>query len=439
MRKILSLFLLMAMCCTSTVYAGPASNETGNQNAVPALRAEAALLMDIKTGRVLYSKNENERLYPASTTKIITAILALEKGNLSDVVTATNEAIDPITREDSHMGIIRGEQLTLEQLVNGMLIYSANDAANCIAVHIGGSLSNFVQMMNDKAKELGAVNTHFANPHGFHNDEHYTTASDLAAIARYAMAIPKFREIVATPIYHIPPTNKYTTERVLPTTNHLISKNRSTKYYYPAATGIKTGFTSMAGNCLVASAEKDGTEFLTVVLKSPAENGQTYSFVDTRALLDYAFTNYKYQKIAFANDVIADSAVYEAKNATRVALTVTDDVGVLLPVNIDLKTAVTKNITLKENIKAPIAAGDALGTVSYSYQGSEIATAELVAANEVKRDYILMVIHTIIRILTSPFFLIPLAALIILLIVLNYKRRQRRKKRRNKLSSYPRY
>lgn len=434
MRKILSVFLLLSILCGNVAFAVPEQAE-----GYPELRAEAALLMDMKTGRILYAKNETERLYPASTTKILTAIIALENGTLSDVVTASNEAIDPITIEDSHMGILRGEQLTMEQLLNGMLIYSANDAANCIAVHIGGSLSNFAQMMNDKAKEIGAVNSHFVNAHGFHHDEHYTTASDLAVIAQYAMTIPKFREIVATPRYDIPPTNKCTTQRFLSTTNHLISKIRSTQYYYEPAIGIKTGHTSQAGNCLVAAAEKDGTEFLTVVMKSPTENGQTYSFVDTRALFDYGFQHYQYQTVAAVNDVIADSAVYEAKNATRVALTVAADVGALLPVGIDVKTAITSNTTLKENIKAPIVKGDLLGTVTYTYQGEQIASTDLVAANDVEKDWFLTAIHIIIRVLTSPFFIIPVILLIILLIIINYRRRKRRKNRRSRLRNYSGY
>ena len=435
MKKISSLFIALFLIFNTVVFAEP---DSAAKNP-PELRSEAAILLDLKTGRVLYSKNENERLYPASTTKILTAILALEKGNLSDVITASAEAIDPITSEDSNVGILRGEQMTLEQLVYCMMVASANDAANCIAVHIGGSLDGFTQMMNNRAKELGATDTHFVNAHGFHSGEHYTTAADLALVSRYAMTIPKFREIVATPRYSMAPTNKYTTDRYLSTTNNLISKIRSTQYYYPAAIGIKTGHTSDAGNCLVAAAQKDGTEFLTVTLKAPAEEGKTYSFVDTRALFDYAFANYKYLTISAVNDVVADSPVHVAKSATRVALTVPEAVGALLPADIDVKTAVTKDVALNDNIKAPIAQGDVLGTVTYSYQGSQIASSDLVASNNIERDLFLSIINVIIRVLTSPFFLIPVIVLIILLIYLNHRRRQRRKARRNKLSSYPRY
>ena len=183
---------------------------------VPTLNAQSAIMIDMKTGKVIYNKNADTKLYPASTTKILTAIIALEKcEDLSTVVTASHAAIDPITLEDSHMGILVGEQLTLEQLIYGMLVYSANDAANVLAIHIAGSLDAFAQMMNEKAQSLGASNSHFMNPHGFHDDEHYTTASDLAVIARYAMGNEKFREIVKTARYIIEPTNKYEETRYL--------------------------------------------------------------------------------------------------------------------------------------------------------------------------------------------------------------------------------
>lgn len=441
---LLSIFILLLsipVFAEPTPAPSPSADPVKQQSEFPELHAEAALLLDMKTGRVLYAKNENERLYPASTTKMLTAIITLEKCNLSDVVTAPSEAIDPITREDSNMGILKGEQLTVEQLLYGMLVYSANDAANCLAVHIAGSISNFADMMNAKAKELGAVNSHFVNPHGFHDDNHYTTASDLAAIARYGMTIPKFREIVATVRYDIPPTNKYTQVRYLSTTNNLISRIRNTRLYYAPAIGIKTGFTSQAGNCLVAAAKKEDTEFLSVLMKCPNIGGgdQAYSFTDTRALFEYAFENYQYQTVAANGDIVSDSAVYEAKGGTRVALTVQDTIGALLPVGTDIKTEVTPNIVLNETIKAPLQQGDILGSVSYTYKGEVIGSGSLIATNSVTRDNVLFILHWIVRILTSPFFLIPLALLAVFIIYIRIQSRRNRKKRRSKLNNYPRY
>ena len=229
--------------------------------------AEAALLMDMRSGRLIYGKNTTERLYPASTTKMMTGILALESPMMGDTVTATYEALQSITLEDSHMGILIGENLTMTDLLNGTLVYSANDAANVIAVHVGGSIQAFVDMMNAKAQELGMENTHFQNPCGVHDDNHYTTAEDLAILARYCMQNETFREIVAKPSYHIDPTNKYGLNRDLPSTNLFLNTARSAYYIYTPCTGIKTGTTEAAGHCLVASAEYNELSLLSVVLK----------------------------------------------------------------------------------------------------------------------------------------------------------------------------
>lgn len=376
----------------------------GEKLPVPELNAQSAIMMDLKTGKIVYSKNPDAKMFPASTTKILTAIIALEKcDDLSVVVTASHEAISPITREDSNMGIYIGEQLTLEQLINGMLVDSANDAANVIAIHVAGSLEAFAQMMNEKAQSLGAVNSHFVNPHGFHNDDHYATASDLAVIARYAMGNEKFREIVKKPRYTMPPTNKYKEERILPTTNHLISKYRSSAYFYAPAIGIKTGFTSQAGNCLVAAAQKDGTEFLSVVMKCTNTGTNQGSFTDTRALFEYGFSNFKYTDIAAPGEIISDSPVYEAKDNTRVAISVRDNISSLLPVDIDIKNDVVQDIKLDEKIKAPLKKGDAVGNVSFSYNGDVIGETALVASNDVERDNIIWFLHTLVAIVTNPF------------------------------------
>ena len=408
-------------------------NSSGETVGFPEPHCEAAILIDRKSGDILYEKNKSERLYPASTTKIMTGILALENGTLTDYVTATQEAISPITNEHSHMGIKVGETLTLEQLLYGMLVYSANDAANVIAVHIAGSLSAFADMMNQKAQELGLSGTHFTNAHGFHDDNHYTTAEDLAILTKYAMQNEKFCEIVNTGLYRIPANEFYTEERVLSTTNHLISRYRNTHYFYKYAIGVKTGSTGEAGNCLVAAATKDDIELISVILKADeSQDGTLYSFADTTALFEYAFNNYQYCQIAATDDVVSDSAVYEAKGGTRVALSPAETIEKLLPVSVNTED-IKAEVTLNEEIKAPIAKGDVLGSVTYTYQGEVLATSNLVASNDVEHDKLLAFLHLIIKTVTSPLFFIPVIIIIILIIISNNKRKQRRKKRRNQL------
>lgn len=428
MKKLLfSLIYIIVLLGNTLVYADVYVEEESFDS--PDIQAHSALLMDMKSGRVIYSKNPDDRLYPASTTKILTGILALELGNLSDVVTADVASLAPITNEDSHMGILIGEQLTMEQLINGMLVYSANDAANVIATHISGSSDHFVEIMNKKAQELGAVNTNFTNSYGIHDDNHYTTAADLAIMARYAMKNDTFREIVGRKTYNIPPTNKYTTERILPSTNLLIGTGRTPKYYYTGTTGIKTGYTGNAGYCLVSSAEKDGTELLCVVMKCA---NQEICYTDSKALLNYGFNNYKYQTIVAAGEVVSDSKVYEAKNDERVGFTVSQDISALLPSGVELSEVVEKVEDLPELVKAPIKKGDVIGKVSYNYKGVMVGHGDLIATNDVERNILLFIFHLIMAVLTSPMFLIPAILILVLLIIrrINIMKQERLKRLR---------
>lgn len=394
--------------------------------------AEAALLMDMNSGRILYGKNVDEKLYPASTTKMMTGILALESGKMGDTATATYEALKSITLEDSHMGILIGEQLTMTDLLNGMLVYSANDAANVIAVHIAGSIQSFVDMMNAKAQELGMTGTHFMNPCGVHDDNHYTTARDLATLAKYCMQNEQFREIVKTPSYHIAPTNKYSQDRYLSSTNLFLGTARSSYHYYKPCTGIKTGTTSQAGHCLVASAEYDGMSLVSVVLKCSDTNVKegAYSYIVSKNLFDFGFNNYHSGVLATPGNIVYDSKVYEAKGDKRVTLTVDGEVNALIPADDDISSSINTVIDLPEQISAPITKGDILGKVSYIYNDAEIGSANLVAANDVELDKVLHIFHTVIGIIINPLVFIPAIMIIIIAIIAHSKKKRRDRKRR---------
>lgn len=418
---------------TAPVTSGDTYIENPNLDIPDTSHAAAALLMDMKSGRVIYSKSADEKLYPASTTKMMTAILALESGKMDDTVTATYEALESITLEDSHMGILIGENLTMTDLVNSTLIYSANDAANVIAVHLGGSMSGFVDLMNAKAQELGMANTHFVNPCGVHDDDHYTTASDLAILARYCMKNDSFREIVSKPTYHINPTNKYSQNRDLPSTNLFLSTARSSSHVYKPCTGIKTGTTEAAGHCLVSSAEYNGMELLSVVLKCDDTdvNAGAYSYTISKSLFDLGFNNYESGVLASPGTVVADSKVYEAKKDKRVTLTVNSEITALIPIGDDISRDVQTTVELNENIAAPITKGQVLGRVSYKYHDTEIASAELIAANDVERNNLLHVFHIIIDFITNPLVFIPVILIIIAILVA--RSRKQRRERRHKL------
>ncbi len=400
----------------------------------PETYSQAALLLDADSGRLLYGKNIDVPLYPASLTKMMTGIIALETGNLEETVTVPYEAISSINYlEDSNMGLLSGEQLTLEQLVSAMLIHSANDAANVIAYHLGGSMEEFVKTMNEKAAELGMSNTVFQNACGSHDDNHYTTARDMAALVQYAMKNEKFREIVKSPIYKIPATNKYTIgERILVNTNLFLGTSRSLFQYYPAANGVKTGHTSQAGYCLASSATFNNANLIAVVMKCDQmdSHGDPCTYEDSRNLFEFAFSNYVHQQLAAPGDIISDSKVKEAKNDTRVALTVEDNVSALTPADTDSATEIVKNINIPDELSAPINQGDVVGTVTYTYKGTQIGTANLVATNNVELNMALHIFNIIIKILISPFFFIPVILLIIIGLYVRHLKKKKERKRR---------
>ncbi len=402
--------------------------------------AEAALLMDMNSGRLIYGKNIDERLYPASTTKMMTAILALESDKMGDTVTATIEALESINPlEDSHMGILVGEELTMTDLVYGTMVPSANDAANVIAVHIGGSIDGFVQMMNTKARELGMTGTNFANPCGVHNDNHYTTARDLATLANYCMNNDQFREIAKTPTYHIDPTAKYTEPRDLLSTNLFLGMGRSSYHYNRNfnCTGIKTGTTEAAGHCLVSSAGYEDMNLLAVVLKCDDENvtDKAYSYTISKALFDFGFNNYHSVTINPPGKIVGSSKVDEAKDDKRLSFTTDTAVSALIPASIENIDSEVQAVTeLDTAMKAPITKGTRIGTVTFKYREAIIGRSNLIAANDVELDKPKHIFNTAIRIIINPLILIP--AMLIIVIALFANAHRKRVKRRRRLQQF---
>lgn len=255
--------------------------------------SDHVLMMERSSGNILYDRNSNEKMYPASTTKILTAILVLENCSLNETAEVTSLALKAVPATYATCDIQIGEKFTVKDLLYTMLIRSANDAANVLAIHISGSITGFAELMNQKAKEIGCTSSHFMNPSGVHEEDHYTTARDLAMIADYAMNNAMFRDIVLTSSYSLPATDIYPhTDRTFITSNNLINPEDK-KYYYNLATGIKTGYTNASKDCIVASAKKDGIEFIVVVLGSDqTKNGLRQKYLDCKTLFDFAFDNY---------------------------------------------------------------------------------------------------------------------------------------------------
>ena len=375
----LFLFLIIFVSgCTST-YA----------STIPDTYSSACLLMEESTGKILYSKNANSIMYPASTTKIMTAILTLEKCNLSDTAVVSHNAVFSIPSGYSTASLVEGEVLTIEQLLNVLLIPSANDAAVVLAEHIAGSVEAFSDMMNAKAVELGCLNTHFVNPNGIHNENHYSTAYDLALIGKYAMQFPTFKEISSKTRYTLPITHAYSKEdRIFNTTNDLIKPNYSsspTNYYYKYATGGKTGYTDPAGQCIVATATKDNISLIAVTLHGDfTEDNLSQRALDCKALFEYGFNNFSMVSIAQKGDVASNMKVPNAtKDSSSLDLLYSDDIYAFVPNGFDT-SSVTPNIKLSSTF-APIAQDTVLGTISYDIDGSNYS-CNLLASHEVYKN-----------------------------------------------------
>ena len=282
MRKYLTAVLAVFFIIVNVLPAG--ATELGNP-APPVIESEAAVLMDARTGQILFEKNMHERLYPASITKIMTVLLGVENADLDETVTMSHDAVFSIELGASHIALDEGEQISMEQALMAAMLPSANEACNGIAEHISGSVPAFVQLMNERAAQAGALNTNFANANGLSDPQHLTTAYDMAMITKAAVQNPQFRRIFGTSHYIIAPTNKQVETRYLWAEHKMFECGR---YEYDGVIGGKTGYTRASGNTLVTLAQRGERELIVVAIRSL--NQAVYT--DTAALLDYGFSQF---------------------------------------------------------------------------------------------------------------------------------------------------
>lgn len=392
--RFFSVFFLMALVVNLLAF--PVSATETSLPADPDIQAKAALLVDANTGNIVYAKNEHQELYPASLTKIMTALLVLEavdSGKLSlDQQLTASDSITELDADGSSAGIKVGEVMTVEQLLYCMLVVSANEACVILAEAVSGDVDTFVDAMNAKAQALGCENTHFVNPTGLHDSQHYTSAWDLYLITQEAMKHEDFMRICDTGDITLPATN-LSEARSLHSTNYLISVWRSRGYYNTDAHGVKTGSTDAAGHCLVSSASKGSLSFISVMLGCEqlhleGNEIRTMSFYETNRLFDWAFNNFAYQTVLTSDEILKEVAVSLSK-IDHVTVHPAEDVEVLLPKGLAAED-LERTITLKSDpVEAPISAGDVLGTVTLSYDGTDYATVDLLALNDVEASRIL--------------------------------------------------
>jgi len=324
------------------------------------ITAKSALLADAETGEILWRRNPNLRCYPASLTKIMTAVLILERGNLEDWVIVPKDAA--FTGESS-MALKEGERVQLKDLLNAILVRSANDACVAAAIHLAGSVEKFVERMNEKAKELGMNNTHFVNPHGLHHPQHFTTARDLLTLTRYALQNPTFQSIVSQREIIIAPTNK-SALRCYRNRNKLLE-------LYSGCDGIKTGYTVPAGKCLVASATRNSWKLIAIVL------GSQDHFADCATLLDYGFNNFVRLTLAERGEKVAFLHIPDSTPEWLWA-TATDSVKVIVP---KAKVGRIKSRLMQGNLKPPIRAGEIVGEIIWDIPGASIHKVKLAASH----------------------------------------------------------
>ncbi len=350
------------------------SNETSGWPEGPAIGAEAAILMDARTGTILYSKNIHEELFPASTTKIMTCLLAVENANLGDKITFSNDAVFSVPRDGSSIGMDVGESITLEQALYGIMVGSANEVANAVAEHVSGSIDEFVALMNKRAKELGCTNTHFSNPNGLQTDDHYTSAYDLSLIARAFFDNELLCKVGNTPRYHFTATDSQPDDFYLNNKHKLITG----EVKYDGIVGGKTGYTDQARETLVTCAERDGIKLICVVLKEESPS----QFTDTAVLFNYGFNNFEAINVSqndsryMPNDSLFFESEHDVFGKSGAILSLDENSTIIIPKTSSIEdTTYTVSYDLTQNDLA--VNPNALAKVIYTFNDVPIGNALL--------------------------------------------------------------
>lgn len=444
MKKYLRVPAFVLAVLLLALSAVPASAEGYTNDMEPHCRA--LYLLNLDTDTVVYTYNADETMPMASVTKIMTFIVAYE--NISDpentvINTGENFYYDLMGTGSSMAGLYMNEDLTALQLYNMMLIPSGNDAAYVLAEYVGGTIEGFVEMMNQKAYDLGCRNTYFADESGL-SDENYSTARELALITKYAMTLPYFSEITDSTYYTLPATNR-SAVRTVYTTNAMLNQNMSDgAYYYAYTRGIKTGTTDAAGYCVVTSAVKGGYSYLCVSLGSPTldsagnDINTRGDMLDARALYEWAFDSFELKTVLSSGEIIADVDLEYAWGKDTLQLTAASGCTALLPCEVE-PSSIMMTFHLPDYVEAPVAKGDRVGTVTLSYAGMDIRTIDLVAAESVERSDVATVLSKGGDMLSSPWFklitvvvVVLVVLYVVMLVVYNVKRSRLQEKHRRR-------
>ncbi len=411
--------------------------------------AASAILVEADSGKVLFEKNADEVRAPASITKLMTVLLAveaIERGDvqLADEVTASDTCRDDLSYDSSTQNIQPGEIMPLEELLYCALVPSANEAANIVAEHISGSREAFIDLMNSRAKELGCTSTNFKNAHGLPAEGHYSTARDISLIALEAINHPLLLEISGTKSREIPATNM-SDVRYIKNTNRLILIDNNSSLHYKPATGLKTGYTDAAGYCLAASAEKDGVRMVCIVLgceSETAEDGSTVplTFAEAKKILEWGYDNFAYIGIINGGELIKEVPVALGDGADSVIARVETGITAFLPIDVkqedfERKVTIFSEQEEADRLEAPVNAGDVLGEIELTLNGESYGKVNLVANTTIERSEYESFKDSVDKLLTSKWLRMTLLGLAVLIlfvvvffIVYNARRLHKRRK-----------
>lgn len=434
LKRIFSIIFTIFLCvlCLFTPLTASAYEVTGFD-----ITAKAGMLVCMDTEEILFEKNIDEKIYPASVTKIMSAILMLEseKYNPEAKIAMTEEVLDMVLGTGLAVSLMKaGEEFTQYDLMHLILVSSYGDATFLGAQFFGGTVENFVAMMNAKAEELGLTATYFTNPVGLHDDNHFTTVRDIYKLSKYAIENENFREICDKSRYSF--STNYTQKRTISTTNFLL--DNTTNYFYERAHGIKTGFTDEAGRCLVSIAYPKDKEYtyLCILMGCPDNASKRYQFAESANLYRWAFNNFSYKEIASSKEPVCEMPVELSLDTDFVPLYFKEKFVRVLPNEADDSTIVVKTQLNSESTEAPIKKGQVLGKAEIIYAERVIGTVDLVAANDVEASGLLIAVKHIKGFLSSVYMKLILAAIgigiiifIIICIFLNIGKFKKRKVR----------
>ena len=414
MKKTITLILLCLMMLLPSYVRAASFNV--DETVFEGLNATGVIIAESDTGEIVYESGADTRVWPASTTKLLTAMIVLDSCKLDDMVTVNASAINSVSWEYVKAGIYAGEQFTVEQLLNVMLIASANDIANVLAEHVAGTVSSFAELMNQRAVQLGCSNSHFVNPSGIHNAQHYSTAKDMLKIAMAAVKYPKILEITTKSSCTLPKTSK-AGERKYTSTIQLI--NSASANYCPLCIGGKTGYTTQANNCLVAFSKEGNTGFTVVIMNERSGYAAT-KFAYAKKVFEYLHSKVVNVQLATEDAVLEQIRV---KGATRKTRDLNVVYGTDASMLVDLpQEEVQKTVEYDQKLKAPIIAGQEVGKVTFT-RNDKVITVPLLAQTDVEKSYLWPII------IGSIFALMIMFVAGVLIARRVYRARRRKKKR----------